>query len=264
VKSFTIRGVSLSCEDRGSGRPLVLVHGFPFTHAMWSAQLDAFWRQYRVIAPDLRGFGQSQGQSQETTMAQFADDIVALLDALNVTEPVVFCGLSMGGYIGFQFLARHADRLRGLVLCDTRAAADPAVVAEGRVAAANRALQEGTTALVDAMLPKLLARGTQENHWHLVAELRTMMQSVSPATFAAAQRGMASRPDSTAMLAKIALPTLVLVGEEDASSPPAEMHAMAQAIPHSQYVEIPAAGHLAPLENPAAFNAALMEFLERA
>jgi pimeloyl-ACP methyl ester carboxylesterase len=262
VKSFAVNGTELWCEDRGSGKPLVLVHGFPLNHVMWAGQIDAISAQYRVIAPDLRGFGRSDSRREEkVTMGRFADDLASLLDALEIHEPIVFCGLSMGGYIAFQFTQKHADRLRGLILCDTRATADAPAAAEGRLVAANRVLKEGPKFLVDSMLPRLLAKETFERHPHVVEALRAMMMSASPHGIAAAQRGMAERPDATASLAKIASPTLVLVGEEDTSSPPSEMREMAQAIPQSHYVEIPAAGHLSPLENPAAANAAMLAWL---
>ena len=263
MKSFAVNGTELWREDRGSGKPLLLVHGFPLNHTMWAGQIDVISTQYRVIAPDLRGFGRSDSRPEEkVTMDQFADDLAALLDALEIHEPIVFCGLSMGGYIAFPFVQKYADRIGGLILCDTRAAADAPAVAEGRLVAANRVLKEGTKFLVDAMLPRLLANETFERHPHVVEGLRAMMMSAPPHGIAAAQRGMAERRDATDSLAKIACPTLVLVGEEDASSPPAEMREMARRIPRSQFVEIPAAGHLSPLENPAAVNAAILEFLQ--
>lgn len=259
---LSVNGVELWCEDRGQGTPLLLVHGFPLDHTMWAEQIDAMAPHARVIAPDLRGFGRSRlGENAGTiTMEQFADDLAAMLDALDVRQPIVLCGLSMGGYIALQFWRKYAARLRGLILCDTRAAADPPEGAAARRAMAERVLSEGPEPQIEAMLPRVLGETTARLHPHLVDGVRRVMMSASAAAIAAAQRGMAERPDMTAALAQIACPTLVLVGREDASSPPAEMRGMASAIPGSRFVEIPSAGHLSPLENPAGVNAAMLEW----
>jgi 3-oxoadipate enol-lactonase len=258
-------GVELSCVDCGRGMPLLLVHGFPLDHTMWAQQIDVLSRQCRVIAPDLRGFGGSRrtADDEKITMAQFADDLAALLDGLDIVEPIVFCGLSMGGYIALQFWRQYASRLRGLVLCDTRAAADGPEAVAARRTMADRVLREGPTPQVEALLPRVLGETTRRLRLQVVEGVRRMMLSTSPRSIAAAQRGMAERPDMTDSLGQIACATLVVVGAEDASSPPSEMRAMAQAIPSSQFVEIREAGHLTPLENPAAVNAALAEFLAR-
>jgi 3-oxoadipate enol-lactonase len=289
VKSLCVRGTELRCVDRGHGRPLLFVHGFPLDHTMWAEQIDAISSQCRVIAPDLRGFGQSRkgdrsnlceapsgpcrqigpvpfSAAGETpalrfTMGQFADDLAALLDALNIGERVVYCGLSMGGYIAFQFWRKYAERLRGLVLCDTRAAADSPEAAAGRHVMADRVLAEGPAPLVEAMLPRLFGETTQRERPELVEGLRRLMMANSPNGIAAAARGMAERPDMTASLGEIRCPTLVIVGQDDAISPPAEMRGIAHAIPGAKLVEIPAAGHLSPMENPAAVTAAILKFL---
>ena len=287
VKSLSVHGTELQCIDRGQGLPLLLVHGFPLDHTMWTEQIDAISSQCRVIAPDLRGFGNGKGDrsnlceapsgpfwqigpvpfsASETpslrfTMDQFADDLAATLDALEIREPVVFCGLSMGGYIALQFWRKYADRLRGLILCDTRAAADSPEGVAARHVMADRVLAEGPGPLVETMLPRLLAEATQRERPEVVERVRRLMMSISPETIAAAARGMAERPEMTASLAEIRCPTLVVVGQEDASSTPAEMRGIAAAIPGAAFVEIPAAGHLSPIENPAAVNAAILEFL---
>ena len=244
----------------------------------------------RMIAPDLRGFGRSgkgdwsnlperpatnlrsvPGYAQigpvpfsadETvTMEHFADDLAALLDGLGITEPVVLCGLSMGGYIALQFWRKYPARLRGLVLCDTRAAADTPEAAAARLTLAERVLREGPAPLVEIMLPKLFGETTRRQRPDVVEGLRRVMMATDPRGIAAAARGMAERPDMTGMLGRIECPTLVIVGRHDAVSPPAEMRGIAEAVPGAKFVEIPAAGHMSPLENPAAVNAALAEFL---
>jgi pimeloyl-ACP methyl ester carboxylesterase len=194
-------------------------------------------------------------------MADFADDLVALLDALQISEPVVFCGLSMGGYVAFQFWRKHADRLRAMILCDTRAVADTPEAAAARAAMADRVLREGPAPLMETMLPRVLGATTRRQRPDLVENVRQVMLATDPRGLAAASRGLAERPDMTASLPQIGCPTLVVVGSEDAVSGPAEMRGIAEAIPGARFVEIPSAGHLAPLEKPAVVNAAIAEFL---
>jgi 3-oxoadipate enol-lactonase len=194
-------------------------------------------------------------------MDDFADDLAAMLDALGVDAPIVYCGLSMGGYIAFQFWRKYAARLRGLILCDTRAVADGAEAADARRVMADRVLAEGPARLVDTMLPRLFAEATQRRRPEMVEALRRVMTANSPEGIAAAARGMAVRPDMSGALGRIRCPTLVVVGQQDAISPPAEMRGIAEAIPGATFVEIPDAGHISPLENPAAANAAILDFL---
>jgi len=261
MKTLSVNGTELATIDQGTGTPLVLVHGFPLDHTMWDAQVQALSEQYRVIAPDLRGFGQSGVTEGKVTMEQFADDVASLLDALEVEEPVVFCGLSMGGYVAWQFWRKYTERVRALVLCDTRAVADAPEAAAGRLETADRVLREGPAPLVDTMTPKLFAKATFENSPQIVESARRVMLSSSREGIAAAARGMAERPDVASLLADITCPTLVLVGELDVISPPAEMRAIAEAIPRARFVPIAGAGHMAPLENPAEVNAAMLAFL---
>jgi 3-oxoadipate enol-lactonase len=284
MKSLSVRGTELRCVDCGQGRPVLFVHGFPLDHTMWAAQIEAISRQYRVIAPDLRGFGLSAMAEKGTgpicvepppgrsgkldlspvvpvTMEQFADDLAAMLDALGVREPVVYCGLSMGGYIALQFQRKYASRLRGLVLCDTRSTADTPEAVVARRTIVDRVLKEGPASVADAMLPRLFCETTRKQRPEIVEGLRRVIMANSPQGIAAAALGMAERPDMTASLREIRCPTLVIVGREDVISPPAEMRGMADAISGARFVEIPAAGHMSPLENTAAVTAAIAEFL---
>jgi 3-oxoadipate enol-lactonase len=255
--------VALQVVMRGQGMPILLVHGFPLEHSMWDAQIAGLSRRWRVIAPDLPGFGGSQARGGVATMEQMADDLLALLDALEISEPVVLCGLSMGGYIAFQFWRKHASRLRGLVLCDTRAAADAPEAAQARLKVAEQVLRAGVEGVVDAMMPKLFAPSSLEKHAEAIGVQRQKMLSAAPQGVAAALQGMAARPDVRGDLPRIALPTLVVVGQHDAIATVEEMRAMAQAIPGAKFVVIPGSGHMAPLENPAAFRAAIEPFLTR-
>ena len=263
MKKIPIRGSEFAVFDEGDGPPLLFVHGFPLDHAMWRDQLAEFAAEYRVIAPDLRGFGSSEVGDVAVTMEQFADDLAAALDALGVTEPVTLIGLSMGGYVAWQFLRKYRRRLRAMVLCDTRAAADSPDAAENRLKVAETVLADGTEALARAMVPKLFGKQTIRARPAVVDAVRNVILQANPQGVAAAQRAMAARPDATSMLGAIDVPTLVVVGEDDVISPLEEMRRIAEAIPGSRLVVIPDAGHMSPLENPAAFNAALREFLQR-
>jgi 3-oxoadipate enol-lactonase len=262
VKSLFACGIEQWYVERGSGPTLLLVHGFPLDNTMWAQQIDVLAASCRVIAPDLRGFGRTGGKvDDKVTMEQFADDLASLLDALGVGEPVVFCGLSMGGYIAFQFWRRHTERLRGLILCDTRAVSDTPEAADGRIVMADRVLRNGPGPLVEAMLPRLFSEGTRRGRPELIDRVRQTMMATDRRAIAAALRGMAERPDMTAALGQIRCPTLVVVGAEDATSTPAEMQGLARSIPGATFVEVRGAGHLSPAEDPAAVNAAMHGFL---
>jgi 3-oxoadipate enol-lactonase len=253
--------IALEVIDRGRGPVVLLVHGFPLDHTMWSGQIDALSRSHRVLAPDLRGFGKSDVTPSKVTMQQFADDLAAMLTVVGVAEPVTFCGLSMGGYIGWQFFARHRAKLARLVQCDTRAVADSPEARDGRLKGADDTEAHGPATLVDAMLPKLFPQSAIEQQREFVVATKRVMLGTSPHGIAAAARGMAERPDVTAMLPQIDVPTLIVCGEHDAIAATKEMRGIANAIPRAQYVEIAGAGHMAPLEDPAKFNAALLQFL---
>jgi len=246
---------------RGSGPPLMLVHGFPLDHSMWRGQLEALSATHRVIAPDLRGFGASSVTAGTVTMAQFADDLAGLLDELSIAQPVVFCGLSMGGYVAWQFALRHRGKLAKLILCDTRVIADSPEAAAGRLKTAEKVLAEGATVVAEAMLPKLFAPQTAERNPAIIAATKEVMLKTSPSGIAAALRGMAERLDVSGRLAEFDVPALVLCGQHDTISPPAEMRGFASQMPSARYIEIADAGHMSPLEQPAAVNAAIGEFL---
>ncbi|MEX0676916.1 MAG: alpha/beta fold hydrolase [Pirellulales bacterium] len=253
----------LQVLSRGRGMPVLLVHGFPLDHSMWDAQIAHLSQRWQIIAPDLRGFGGSQVTSGTVTMEQMADDLAALADTLGIDEPIVLCGLSMGGYVALEFWRKYAARLRGLVLCDTRAAADTPEAAAGRLETVERVLREGNEPLADAMLPKLFAPATLKNHPNLYALERQKILAAHPEGVAAALGGMATRRDFRDELANISLPALVIVGEHDSISTVDEMRSIAKAIAAAEFVIIPGSGHMTPLENPDGFNEAIELFLTR-
>lgn len=255
--------LDLHYSDSGHGRTLLLVHGFPLDHSMWQQQIDCFGKTHRVLAPDLRGFGKSAATAGTVTMEQFADDLAALLDKLSIREPVILCGLSMGGYIAWQFWKRHAARLAALILCDTKAAADTPETARTRLTTADQVEREGAKVVANSMLERLFAKQTPQEQPALIDSTRRVMLGTSPAGIAAAQRGMAARPDMTPALVEISVPTLVICGEHDVISPVAEMRRLAESMPNANFVEVAGAGHMSPLEKPDVVNGAIAGFLSK-
>jgi 3-oxoadipate enol-lactonase len=252
-------GLELAYDEAGSGTPLLLVHGWPLDRTMWAGQLGGLASCARVLAPDLRGFGGSTVRPPYT-IDQYADDLVAFLDALGLARAVV-CGLSMGGYVAFSLLRRHRDRVRALVLADTRATADSDEARENRRKLIGVIEQEGTTALAERQLQTMLGRSTLARQPQLVETVRRMMASTPPEGAIGALRAMADRPDSTPMLRSIDVPTLVVGGAEDSITPPDVLRAMAAEIPGSRVEIVEQAGHVCPLERPAAFNHVVSEFV---
>ena len=253
----------IAVSEAGSGLPLMFVHGFPLDHSQWIAQVESLSDLFRVISFDLPGFGESLPRKGPVSMANFADDCAELIAALGVDRPVVFVGLSMGGYIGWEFARRHSEHLAGLVLCNTRAAQDSKEVARGRRVMAERVRSEGVGPSIGTMLPKLFAR---ENSRHAQIEfeaMRSVMRSTPTETFAQAQIAMAERDNAQLWLAQIVTPTLVIGGSDDQITPASEMKQWAARMPDARFVEIPDAGHLSPVENPQAFNEVVEKFVTR-
>jgi 3-oxoadipate enol-lactonase len=260
AQRLTVNGVSLAVEVRGEGPAILFVHGYPLDRTIWRAQMEEL-EGYRRIAPDLRGMGESDAPDLGYGMGIYADDLAALLDTLGVDE-VVLCGLSMGGYVLFEFLRRWRERVRALILVDTRAEADGAEARRARDAAAATARENGAEAIADAMLPKLLAQSTAASAPEIVARVRRTVAATPVAGIVGALAAMRDRHDSTGLLPTLAgLPTLVIVGEEDAITPPDAARRMAAAIPGARLVVISGAGHLTPVERPSDTTAAILDFL---
>jgi 3-oxoadipate enol-lactonase len=258
--TYESRGLRLSYKEAGEGEPLLLLHAFPLSGRMWDGQADHL--PGRCLIPDLSGFGASAAASDINQMSDFAQDAAALLDHLGI-ERTVLLGLSMGGYAALAFAEAFPGRLRGLVLADTRAGADAPEARERRLTIARDVLEKGSGFLPDALVPKLLGAGTQASNPGLVEQVRRWVAEAPPAGVAAAQRGMAERPDRSGVLPRIAVPTLVIVGEEDELTPPAESRSLAAAIPKADLTALPGAGHLSNLEQPEAFNRSVSGFLAR-
>jgi 3-oxoadipate enol-lactonase len=260
--TLTLPGVDMAVAEQGTGHPVVLIHGFPMDHGIWADQAQSLATRYRVITPDLRGFGQSSVTPGKVTVEQWADDLAAMLDALKISEPIVLGGLSMGGYVAIQFFQAHRSRLAGLVLCDTKAVGDTPQAAAGRLETAQRVEREGSGMLAETMLPRLLAPATLDGKPDVVDRLRKIILAGNPIGYAATSRGLAERPNFTQLLPRIDCPTLLVVGRQDAISTMAEMNAMARSIPGSRIVEIEGAGHVTPLEASAEVSRAMGDFLD--
>ena len=253
--------VELAVDVRGEGVPVVFVHGFPLDRTVWRHQLAALSRVKR-IAFDLRGVGGSSPPTAADgySLTRYADDVVAVLDALGIRAAVV-CGLSLGGYITFELLRRHPERVRALILADTKADADGAEAKRARDELAVVAEQQGPASVIEQLLPRLVSPTTLATQPEVVAQVREMAERWSAASLTGALRVLRDRPDSTATLRAVRVPTLVFGGQDDAISPPRATKAIAALVPGAQYQVIPAAGHLAPLEQPLATGRLLADFL---
>jgi 3-oxoadipate enol-lactonase len=255
-----IDNLKIAYTEAGSGRPVVLIHGYPFNRSLWNEQVEVLSRHHRVIAPDLRGFGESDAAAGTATMNRMAQDVALLLDHLEIARATI-AGLSMGGYVALAFYKQFSSRVRALILADTRPQADSEEAKRTRMQQAEQALSDGMASIADAMLPKLLTPETVSKRPDIVKRVRDMMLKTKPEGAAAALRGMAERDDQTPLLAKISVPALILVGAEDAITPVADSEKMNQAIADSRLVVLANAGHVSNLERTEKFNEALLDFL---
>lgn len=276
INSESFPLATVSYHELGSGPPIVLLHGFPLDGTMWADVAEILSQQWRVIIPDLRGFGQSPWPAEQPpqsgdditngkvtwTVAAMAADVEALLAALKIDGPIVLAGLSMGGYIAMQFALSYPARLRGLVLADTRAAADSDEARAGRRKTAERVLAEGPAFVAETMIPKLFAPDTIQRCPDLIAQYRELIMKTDPRPIAAAALAIGTRPDVTGELEQIHVPTLCIAGTDDEISPPKEMLTWSAELPRGRFVEIPGAGHMSPVEQPDSFAAAVNAWAE--
>ncbi|MGH2755417.1 MAG: alpha/beta fold hydrolase [Actinomycetota bacterium] len=262
MPTTTVNGVDINYRDTGgAGTPVLLIHAFPLNGEMWEPQIESLGDRFRFIAPDLKGFGGSSAPEDRSayTLDSYADELAGLLDALGIDKATV-AGLSMGGYIAFAFLRRHPQKVAALVLADSCAEADPPEGIERRSAQQEQVASEGTAGLIDALTGALLSEPTREKKPEVVERAKALMDN-PPAGFVGGLEAIKGRPDSTGDLVGINVPTLVIVGENDALTPPDASRKMHEHIGGSRLVVIPEAGHLSNIEAPEAFNGALAEFL---
>ena len=260
MSKIVIRGIEIGYDEAGSGTPVVLLHGFPFNRSMWSEQIEVLTSRHHVLAPDLRGHGETTVTTEPATMEEMAHDVAALMEKLEIRRAAV-CGLSMGGYVAMALYRMFPLRARALILADTRAGADTEEAKANREAQAEKALQQGMAGIADAMLPKLLSPKTVARNPAVVARVREMILKTSPEGAAAALRGMAQRRDQTGFLSRVICPALIAVGREDMITPLPEAQLMHREIGGSRLEVIEDAGHVSNIEQPESFNRALTKFL---
>lgn len=252
--------MQLYTRDVGEGAPLVLLHGFPLSSAMWLAQREGLAHRFRVITPDLRGFGGSPLGTDQPSIEAMADDIAELLDRLGI-ERAILGGLSMGGYVALAFCRRYAERLLGVIFADTKATADPEPARHIRMRTAERLEREDAVdVLVEEVLPNLVGPTTMQRRALVYGRVRGLVQSTPPRAAAWAQRAMAERPDALDALAGLSAPALVLHGAEDVIVTEDDARAIVAALPDAELTVIPGSGHLTAVEQPELFNEAVTRF----
>ncbi|MBM4126149.1 MAG: alpha/beta fold hydrolase [Nitrospira sp.] len=256
-----VNGVTLAYSDRGAGVPLVFLHAFPLNRTMWASQEQALSSQFRVVTVDLRGHGESDAPLWRYTLDQAADDVRGVLDHLSIQQ-AVFVGLSMGGYILFAFYRKYADRVKGLVLADTKAQADTDEGKRARFEMAQVAYKKGPGAIADLMIPKLLSPASINANPELVRTVRAMIEGNQISGIAGDLMAMAERADSIPFLNQIACPTQIIVGERDHATPLSDAELMADRIPGARLSIIPGAAHLANMEQPDQFLEIVRAFAE--
>jgi 3-oxoadipate enol-lactonase len=257
-----VNEVAIAYEDEGTGPPIVFLHAFPLNRAMWAQQAAGLSRQFRTIAIDLRGLGESDAPFWRYSMEQYVCDIHGLLTILRI-EKALFVGLSLGGYLEFALYRMHPELIRGLVLADTRAEADKAEQITWRFNLAQRTAAQGPSAVIEEMLPKLLAPARYDRDPGLVAKVRAMLSAAPVPGIIGALTAIAERPDSTDLLPAIAVPALVIVGSDDVLTTTADAERIAQGIAGAELVVIPEAGHLSNLEQPDRFTEAVERFAKQ-
>jgi len=260
MPTFRSGDAQLSYEVAGNGPDVVLLHPFPLNHHFWDSVTPQLSTRYRLIVPDLRGHGDSELGDGPVTMQKLADDLSRLCREESISK-AFFVGVSIGGYLLFEFWRRYRDQVAALVLANTRPGAETSEGKASRLQLADRVLREGTDSFIAEMLSKLLSRTTRTNRPDIVDAARKMMQSMSAEDIAGVQRGMAERPDSVATLATINVPTLLIAGGDD-SIPLSEFELMRQQISGSRLQVISQAGHYAALEKPAEFGGLLRKFFD--
>ncbi len=246
---------------KSGGAPIVFLHAFPLTNEMWNSQMEAL-SEYSVLAPNARGFGGTLGFESTPSTTQMARDLNDFLDALQITEPIILCGLSMGGYTALAFAREYSSRLRALVLCDTRAEADDDETKAKREINIQLVREKGSRALAEKMVSVLLGETTQKENPELVSRVVDWGSAQPPSTLVAALEALRDRPDARDWLSKISVPTLLIFGEDDALAPPFVIETLKSGIENSKLEIIPGAGQLPNLEQGEKFNAVLLEFLK--
>jgi 3-oxoadipate enol-lactonase len=245
--------------NRGRGKTVIFIHGFPFNKRMWNAQVDAL-KDCHCIAYDIRGFGNSTAGSDEFSIELFADDLDGLMDLLQVKSAVI-CGLSMGGYVALRAAVKYSHRVRGLVLCDTQCIADTAEGREKRYKVIEQIEASGLDAYAEASVKNLFCEKSFAEKKPAIDVIKQMILNSAPSSVIATLKALASREETCSILSDINAPTLILCGREDKITPPAQAEALRAGIAGSSMKIFDDAAHVSNLEQPKLFNAALTDFL---
>ncbi|MBA3947804.1 MAG: alpha/beta fold hydrolase [Herpetosiphonaceae bacterium] len=262
MPTFKTNDIRIHFTHEGQGEPVMLIHGFPLSVDMWRPQRAALSQRYNVYSIDLRGFGRSDPPTGAMSIDTYADDVVALLNALGIGQAVVG-GLSMGGYITMALLRRHPERVKAVMLLDTKMTPDTALGRQGRNEMIVQARTEGPASIAAAMLPKMLTPATVQANPALTEHVRTLMATASVPGLICALEALRERPDSTMTLKNARVPALIVVGSADTLTPAAESGAMQEVMHNAFVIEIPGAAHLSTLEQPSLVDAALLAFLDQ-
>jgi pimeloyl-ACP methyl ester carboxylesterase len=261
MNQVTSGDANIVYETLGSGPPLVLLHPFPANHELWHPAAQALQSRYRLILPDLRGHGDSGVGEGPATMAKHAADLVRILDEERISR-AMFVGVSIGGYILFEFWRRHRARAAALVFCNTKAGADTAESRAARLQSAADVLERGTEPFFESMVPKLLGETTRGTRPDLVEGALRMMRKMSPEDVALVQRGMAERPDSVDTLKTVNVPTLIVTGHEDTLTGMPEAELIRRNVAGSEMKVVARAGHYSPWEQPEEVGRILRQFVD--
>jgi len=259
-----LNGARINYQERGlpQGLSIVFIHGFPFNNTMWAHQMMALPQEYRAISFDVRGHGESDIADGQYSIELFTDDLISLLDHLGIRQAVL-CGLSMGGYIALRAAERHPDRIQALVLCDTRSEPDSNEARVKRASQIKAVKSQGVKPFAESFVKAVFAQETFKQNPELVASIQSVIESTSPLSICGTLLALAARTDTTQALAGIKVPTLILVGEHDALTPPSASQSMHSHIKGSEIHIVPKAAHMSNMENPTYFNDKLLAFLKK-
>lgn len=257
-----INGLSVFIEGNRSNKPIIFIHGFPYDHTMWKAQVELLKEKYFCVSYDIRGLGESPAGDGQFTMESFVDDLESIINHLNLDKPVI-CGLSMGGYISLRALERMQDKFSAAILCDTRSEADNNEGKLKRAAGIKRINTEGLAPFAKDFITNCFGNYFKQNRTEELNRIIKKSSAFNPVGVKGCLLAMLSRTDTTQSLSKINIPTLLICGEQDSLTPPAVMKEMFHKIPNAEFVEIENAGHMTPIENPEEVNKAIVKFLSK-
>jgi pimeloyl-ACP methyl ester carboxylesterase len=255
-----VNGITISYDDKGKGMPIIFIHGFPFNKSAWQPQLEYLQKFYRVIAYDIRGFGNSTLGDEVTSIDLFATDLVQFMDALKIQKAIV-CGLSMGGYILMNAVSRFPDRFEAIILSDTQCGADSAEAREKRYKTIEQIEARGIDEFAANYVQNIFTKKTLENRKEIVEEVKNMILSTSPRTISATLKALAERRESCNLLKRVSVPAMILCGKDDTVTPLSQSELLFNTLQGSRMHTIQNAGHMANLEEPEIFNDHIHTFL---